>query len=225
MKKFFLLLAVCFVFFSCTEEETVSVRVRAALKATGTGSVRASVFVEGPGGNSLSGAVVTVKDGRNQILQLSYDSAACSYNGLTEELPGLTNYTVEVATILSPKNKTLTVPYSKIEEAPEVIVFQDAAGNSALHGQALKSNQPLQIGWSGSKDAAVYEAAIRTALKTIYSVSTNANTVTVPANTIPAGSYLLEISAQKIYGDIYFKSSSFCSVSYINSSLVSCDVE
>ena len=225
MKKIFLLLAVCFVLFSCGADETENIRVRASLKATGTGSIRASVFVEGPGGNSLSGALVTVQDSRSRILQLNYDSVACSYNGLTEELPGSTNYTVEVATVLSPKNITLTVPYSKIEQAPDVIIFQDSSGNSALQGQAMNGSQPIQIGWSLSTDAAVYEVVIRTALRTVYAVSTNANTITVPANTIPEGSYLLEISAQRIHGDIYFRTSPFCSVSFINSSLVSCDVE
>ena len=225
MKKIFPLLGACLLFFSCAAEETENLRVRASLKATGTGSIRVSVFVEGPGGNSLSGALVTVKDSRSNVLQLNYDSSACSYNGLTEELPGLTNYTVEVATIISKESIMLTVPYSRIEEAPEVIVFQDAAGNSALHGQAIKSDQPVQIGWAGSAEAASYEVTIRTALKTVYAVSTNANTITVPAYTIPEGSYLLEVSAQKIHGDIFFKSSPFCSVSFINSTLVSCDVE
>ena len=200
-------------------------RVRAALKATGTGGVRATVFVEGPDGNSLSGAVVTVKDSRNALLQLNYDSVACSYNGVTEELPGESSYHVEVGTILYPEKISLTVPYSRLSVAPNITVFQDAAGNSVLHGQTLKSSQPVQIAWAGNGEAAVYQATIRTALRTVYSVSTNANTVTVPAGAVPPGAYILELSAQKIQGDAFFNSSSYYSLSFINASPVNCNVD
>ena len=220
--------AVCiitFILFSCaTQAEDIKPKVRAAFRATGTGSVRAAVYVEGADGNSLSGAVVTVLDKNNALLPLAYDSASCSYSGLMEELPGDTSYTVEVATVLSKKNILLSVPYSKLSDEPDVIVFQDSAGNSALHGQAIESSLPVQIGWTGSGEGVVYQATIRTALKTVYSVSTNALTATVPAGSIPTGAYLLEISAQKAQGDAYFKSSRYYSLSYINSSLVSCDV-
>lgn len=223
MKKIFILAALCVVFFSCNTQEPEP-RIRAVLKSTGTGGVRASVFVEGPDGNSLSGATVTVKDKRNALLQLNYDSVACSYNGILEELSGESSYYVEVATILSPERLSLSVPYSRISDAPNITVFQDAAGNSVLHGQSLVSTQPVQIGWEGSGEGVVYQAAIKTALKTVYSVSTNANTVTIPAGAIPSGSYLLELSAQKIHGDAFFRSSPYYSLSFINAAPVSCNV-
>jgi hypothetical protein len=227
MKNAFLILAMCFTFFSCKDppvEEPEPPRIRAVLKSTGTGGVRASVFVEGPDGNSLSGAVVTVLDTRNALLQLNYDSVACSYNGIMEELPGESTYKVEVTTIRYPEKLNLTVPYSRLSVAPNITVFQDATGNSVLHGHSLESSQPVQIGWEGSGGGVVYQATIKTALKTVYSVSTNANTVSIPAGAIPFGSYLLELSAQKIHGDAFFRSSSYYSLSFINAPPVSCDV-
>jgi hypothetical protein len=226
MKNILLITAVCFVLFSCDNfsRENVQPHVRAVLKSTGSGGVKATVYVEGPDGNSLSGAMVNVKDKRNALLQLGYDSVSCSYTGILEELSGESGYDVEVATILSSKNIKLTVPYSKITNAPNITVFQDAAGNSVLHGQTIESSQPVQIGWAGSGEGVVYQVTIRTALKTVYSTSTNANTVTVPADTIPSGAYLLEVSAQKIHGDAFFISSSYYSLSYINAPLVSCNV-
>jgi len=140
---------------SCNNAD-IQPNVRAALRASGSGSVRAMVYVEGADGNSLSGAIVTVKDDRNAIVQLNYDSAACSYNGLLEELPGNTNYIIEVISILSKENIVLTVPYSRLTSAPEVTVFQDMAGNSVLQGQSIEANLPVQIGWSGSGDGVVY---------------------------------------------------------------------
>jgi hypothetical protein len=226
MKNILLIPAICFLFFSCdnSSQENVQPRVRAVLKSTGSGGVKATVFVEGPDGNSLSGAMVNIKDKRNALLQLGYDSVTCSYTGILEELSGESSYNVEVATILSSKNIHLTVPYSKLSDAPNITIFQDAAGNSVLHGQSIESNQPVQIGWAGSGEGVVYQVTIRTALKTVYSTSTNANTVTVPAGAIPPGAYLLELSAQKIHGDAFFISSSYYSLSFINAPLVSCNV-
>jgi len=210
--------------FSCAAPEDVKPNIRAVLKATGTGSIRATVFVEGSDGNSLSGAVVTIRDKRNAILQLNYDSVACSYNGLMEEFPGESSYNVDVGTVLSKNKITLTVPYLRLLNAPEVIIFQDMAGNSVLHGQSINSAQPVQIGWSGSGEGVVYQVTIRTALRAVYAVSTNSLNITVPADSIPAGSYILDVSAQKVYGDAYFRNSQYYSLSYINASLVSCDV-
>jgi hypothetical protein len=230
MKNALLIPALCFIFFSCNNpqdasQEPAMPRVRAVLKSTGTGGVRATVFVEGPDGNSLSGAVVTVKDTRNALLQLNYDSVACSYNGITEELPGKSSYYIEVGTILATQKIGLTVPYTRLSDPPNITVFQDAAGNSVLHGGTLKPAQPVQIGWAGSGEGVVYQVVIKTALKTVYSVSTNANTVTIPAGTIPTGTYNLELSAQKILGDAFFNSSPYYSLSIISASPVSCNVE
>jgi hypothetical protein len=200
-------------------------RIRAALKSNSPGTVKATVFVEGPDGNSLSGAVVVVKDSRNSLLQLIYESSSGSYTGMLEELPGETVYTVEAASILSSNIISLGVPYSCLTAAPNVTVFQDSEGNSVLSGQSLSSGLPVQIGWSDCGEGAVYQITIRTALKTVYAVSSNACTITVPARTIPAGAYLLEVSAQKIHGDLYYRSAPYYSASFINAPLVSCNVK
>jgi hypothetical protein len=126
--------------------------------------------------------------------------------------------------MIFPEKLRLTAPYSRLSDAPNITVFQDAAGNSVLHGQSIESSQPVQIGWDGSGEGVVYQATIKTALKTVYSVSTNANTLTIPAGTIPSGSYLLELAAQKIHGDAFFRSASYYSLSFINAAPVSCDV-
>ena len=55
-------------------------RIRASLNSTGSGSIKAAVYAEGPDGNALTGALVTVSDSRNVVYQLGYDSASCSYN-------------------------------------------------------------------------------------------------------------------------------------------------
>jgi hypothetical protein len=71
----------------------------------------------------------------------------------------------------------------------------------------------------------VYQIALKTALQTVYATSTNAATLTIPALTLPAGSYWLEIIAQRIHGDPYFKGASYYAVSSLSSAGVSCNVE
>jgi hypothetical protein len=206
------------------QDTTVQPLVRAALKSSGSGSIKAQVFVEGSDGNALSGAVVIVKEDNNSLLQLLYETSTCSYSGVLEEKTGRTNYIIEAASILSGGIISLKVPYTKLAAAPNVTIFQDADGNSVLKGQHLSGRQSIQIGWDDCGENVVYVLIIRTSLKTIYTVTSNACTVTVPPDTIPAGAYLLEISAQKIHGDVYFRSFPYYSVSSINAPLMSCYV-
>jgi len=198
--------------------------VRAAFKTSGTGSIKANVFVEGPDGNALSGAVVLVRDSRNSLLQLTYESSSCSYTGLLDELSGETEYTVEVTSILSDSIISLTVPYTMMESTPHVIVFQDADGNSVLSGQSVTASRPIQIGWYDCGEGVVYQITIKTALATVYAVSSTACMVTIPADTIPAGTYTLEITAQKIHGDMYYRTAPYYSASIITAPLMSCHV-
>jgi hypothetical protein len=193
--------------------------------AAGTNAVKATVVVEGRDGNSLSGAVVTVTDRYNSLLPLAYESSSCTYTGMLDEFEGETEYIIEVTSITFDTPVKLTVPYTSLSDSPRTTVFHDAQGNSVLNGQPLLASQPIQIGWSLCGDDVVYQAAIKTALKTPYTVTTTAGTVTIPANTLTAGAYMLEITAQKIHGDMYFRSVPYYAVSAITSPLVSCYVE
>ena len=221
---FLIVILISFCVLSCTESDVIQTNVRASLKSNGSGTIRASVVVEGQDGNSLSGAVVFIKDNHNSYLQLNYEPSTLSYTGLLEEYPGETKYTVEVASILSNDIIKLKVPYSKIEKTPNVLVFQDSAGNSVLSGQSLLSNRPIQIGWVDCGKDVLYQITLGTVLTNYYMVSTKACTVTIPAGTVPAGSYLLEIMAQKINGDILFRKYAYYSYSFNKASLVSCNV-
>jgi hypothetical protein len=219
-----------FLFFACKipvlEYEMVYVpKVRAALKSSGNGSIKVTVYVEGPDGNALSGSVVTIRDEENFILPLSYVSANCSYNGVMEDRGGYTPYVVEVEGVLFSTPFELTVPYTAFSRKPNVTVFQDAEGNSVLGGQSIVSNRPVQIGWSLCGDGVVYQISFKTSLTTIFSASTGAGAVTIPANILTPGYYVLEITAQKIHGDLYFKSAPYCAVSVANASMVSCNVK
>jgi hypothetical protein len=209
-------LMVTLCFFSCNngvqENTHAQGRVRASVISTGSGNVRCSVVVEGPGGDSLSGAVVSVMDVGNKISSLTYDPSVCAYQVVLEEQAG-TTYTFEINTILSETSITIDVPYTAVLTKPNITIFQDEEGDSVLNGQSLKNNLASQIAWSSCGDGVIYQISIKTALTIVYMVSTNANTYTFPAGSIPAGNYAVEVMAQKIYGDPLYKTKNYYSVS------------
>jgi hypothetical protein len=155
---------------------------------------------------------------------LSYDSNTCTYGTAVEEQGGETMYTIEVATILLDNPIVQKVPYSELSRRPDITVFQDAAGHSVLNGQAISKETPLQIAWTSCGTGIVYQLTVKTTIKTIYAISSNAETVTIPADIIPSGLYTLEILAQKIYGDPYFKEADYCSTSSSKSMGISFNV-
>lgn len=217
-------LLAAFLFAGCNDgTENTEPQVRASIKFSSTNMVRAAVFVEGPNGNSLTGALVTVKNDRNILTQLPYESSTSSYNGVIEEVIG--NYTVEVKSILSKKVTRLKIPYSLPSGAPNVTVFQDEDGNLALRGQSLSSNRRIQITWFDCGEGVVYQVAIKSALRTVYSVSTEACILSLLPDTLPVGAYLLEIAAQKIEGDVTFTKKPYYSASYKTIPSVNCDVK
>ena len=219
-----LLLLCCF--FSCVDsgQPGSELSVRTMVTASGSGSVQCTVYLEGSTGDSVSGALVILRDEANRATMLSYDSKTCAYGASVEEPAADTTYTIEITSMLLDYPLVQKIPYSAITKKPNITVFQDAAGNSVLNGKELSKTAPLQIAWASCGTGIVYQLSVKTALKTIYAVSSNAETVTIPADTIPAGSYTLEILAQKIYGDPYFKYADYCSMSSSKSSALSFNV-
>jgi hypothetical protein len=170
-----------------------------------------TAFVEGPRGESVSGALVNVSDSSNQITQLAYDYNSGSYSGRIEENTG--TYIFGIRSLLLDEPRRIAVPYTAITRSPSVMVLQDSEGNSALNGEYLNAGLPIQAAWSSSGSGIVYQISVRTPLRTFYAVSTNAETITIPGNAIPQGTFTLGISAQKIYGDPSFETSDYYSLS------------
>ncbi|GHV82367.1 hypothetical protein AGMMS49991_09250 [Spirochaetia bacterium] len=153
MNRIFLFSIVVIYLCSCqnSTQETpgTNMRVRTSVVSTGTGSVRCIVTVEGPDGDSVSGAVVTVSDTANRVTFLQYDSSACVYGETIEEAAD-TTYTFEINSILQHDAAVIKVPYTTISAKPQITVFQDENGNSVLGGQSLAYNALMQIAWSSS---------------------------------------------------------------------------
>jgi hypothetical protein len=227
MKRLWALLALAVFIASCdtTAQMELQPRMRVEVSSPSSGSMQFTAFLEGPDGNALTGAVVLVREPSNRIIPLRFDAESCSYTASAEALSGAVTYVFEAQTILSDKLLCLNVPYTGLTQKPAVTVFRDDTGNSVLSGQNLDSTEPIQIAWTLTGEDAAYIISIKAALQTVYTVSTAAGTVIIPQGSFSPGTYTLEIIAQKIFGDPYFREYSYYSISSINSVALNFDVE
>jgi hypothetical protein len=206
---------VFFLFSACTYYSGVNIKsdvnIRCSIIPATTGYIKCSVFFEGPDGNSVSGALINVSDSSNQVISLIYNYNSCYYEIIIEE--NTDTYLFEINSILLNEPCQIAVPYTTITKNPDVTFFQDSEGNSVLNGQYLKAALPVQISWLSSGENILYQITIKTAFRTIYAVTTNAENITIPDNKISQGLYTLNISAQKIYGDPAYKTYNYYSLS------------
>lgn len=201
------------------------IEIRAILESEGSSSVDFRIYVEGSDGNALTGSVVLVSDSISRVTNLEFDPDTYCYTGSANISPdGMFNIRVDSNAVDGAQ--TITVPHTVLSLKPVVTTFQDADGNSVLSGQSLISASPIQIAWKSAGTGVVYQVTIKTALSTVYAVSTGACNISIGASKIPAGTdYYLDIVAQKIYGDLYFITDNYYSVSVIRSASVYFDVQ
>ena len=188
-----------------------NVNIRCSIVPSTSGYIKCSAFIEGPSGDNVSGALINVTDSYKQVSQLLYDTGSSSYSARIEE--NTDTYNFEITSVLLHGTKHIHVPYTMILKSPGVTVFQDSNGNSVLSGQNLDRGLPVQIAWSNCGADVSYQLAVKTALRTVYAVTTNAETIIIPENLLPMGTYTLTISAQKIHGDPLFKTADYYSLS------------
>jgi hypothetical protein len=133
---------------------------------------------------------------------------------------------IEVRSVLIKEPITLSVLHKPVTARPSIQTFQDAKGNSALHGQYLTYASDKQIGWNSCGEDIIYQVTIRDAFGIVYSKSSEALTLDIPANAIPAGvGYTVQVIAQKIGGDPFFITHNYYSAAINKGSLVIFNVE
>jgi hypothetical protein len=230
MKKFlyfFLSGIICLT--ACNEDggdgsyDDIAVRTVIESEESSTADIR--VYVEGSDGNALTGSVVLLRDSQNRVKNLEFDPYKYCYTG-SAAIPGDGLFFVKVRSLAMEYAREFTVPHVILSEKPVVSTFQDADGSSVLSGQGLSSVKEIMVAWnSAGSGSIVYQVSVKTALHTLYSVSTSANNISIPASTLPAGNnYMFVIVAQKIFGDPFFEISDYYSVSVIRGAMVSFNV-
>ncbi|HCM26081.1 MAG: hypothetical protein A2Z96_05720 [Spirochaetes bacterium GWB1_48_6] len=188
------------------------VRIRTRIESEKTKVADILVYVEGADGDQVTGAVVVVRNSANDVVLLPFDPVRYCYAGsiaIAEE----ENFSISVDSILLADSIDYSIPHVRITEEPVLAQFRDSSGRSVLAGENLDGGEEIQVAWSSRIPGSVYQVSARTALETVYSVSTEAPQVVIPAGTFASGSsYYLQIQAQKIFGDPLFRVADYYSV-------------
>lgn len=208
-----------FIFSSCNFLQKEQIRVRACATSKNGSELQFTVYPENSSGNIINGAIIIVRDETNIVTHLTFDNSSQSYIG---SVPNNENsemkFFVEVDSILSNEIITIEIPHLKLTSKPILTDFSDSEGNSVLSAETLNSDKDILIAWESLGENIVYTVSINTSANTIWTKSTNANSVSIPAKTLNNGIYFLKISAQKIYGDPLFRDTNYYSVSEISGS-------
>jgi hypothetical protein len=196
----------------------LAARVSVESEKTDTAAIR--VYLEGNDGNLVSGALVIVRSGQNASMKLDFDYTGGVYAG-DYPLPPDGKLYVEVRSVLLDEPINLNILHKPVTIQPAIQTFQDADGNSALHGQHLQYASKMQIGWNSCGEGIVYQAIIKDAFGVVYSKATEALMIEIPADIIPAGmGYTAQVIAQRIEGDPFFITHNYYSAAVNKGSLM-----
>ncbi|GHU54637.1 hypothetical protein FACS189442_1170 [Spirochaetia bacterium] len=194
------------------------------MESQNSGMAAINVYLEGPDGNLVSGAVVMASNNQNAALKINFDAAAGSYK-CDYPIPadGIIKITVRSVLLDNPVN--LTIEHKPINIKPVLQIFEDSAGNSVLGGQSLRRSSPIQIAWNSCGTGTVYQVLVKTAFQTLFSAATDGLSLEIPAETIPAGNgYAVQVIAQNIAGDPFFQRSNYYSCSAMTGNNISFNV-
>ncbi|MCK9171202.1 MAG: hypothetical protein M0P01_12380 [Treponema sp.] len=139
-----------------------------------------TVYTENGEGDAVTGAVVLAETNSGSVSRIAFDPETYSYNSKAEiSSDGVFNFSVQSSLL---KNKIkYSITHIQLKSAPCITIFRDEEGKSVLEGERVSALEDIQIAWNSVYSGTVYKVSIKTALLTIYSVSTKALQVTVPA--------------------------------------------
>ena len=214
--RIIVLVIICTLFLGCKKDTSVF-RVRGCLISADGSDVEMKVVVENESGDCLTGAVVLATDSSNDVTILDYDSDLCCYSATVDGLEENT-YTIQVDSVSIGEIITLKIPHTRLLNKPVLVSLTDSKGNSVLSGATLSMDSSFYAAWDSCGENVVYKIAIKSPLETVWSSSSSSTNIEIPPNILKTGIYYFYITAQKIYGDPYFSSSNYYSVSSIQSS-------
>lgn len=201
-----------------------SFSIRVLIKSEPTKDVSIKVILENESGQVINGALVMAESQTGIVSILDFDNSIQAYSGTIAGLQQ-DKYSIIVKSNLLQDSYTLEVPHTRINTKPVLISFTDASGNDVLKGNSLTGSKKIQLIWNGSGDNVNYQVIIKDTVSTKWTASTDNCNITIPENALSNGTYYLMINAQKSYGDLYYETKPYFSVSNISSSSVSFCIE
>ncbi len=217
-KSFLILLMTPFIFACSDNFDGLSVRVK--VKSEFGKDVDFKVFLENSSGQNVNGAQVYASSSSGIVEILEFENENQFYfgsiNGCEDDF-----YTIKVKSNLLKSPYVLKVPHTRLTTKPVLTTFADSLGNNVLKGNSLKKENEIQLAWTDIGENITYQVLVKNTLITKWSASVKNCNVIIPSNTLEDGAYYLVINAQKSYGDIFYDTEDFYSVSNISSATVS----
>lgn len=222
----FILLLFSIMIISCsngindTRKNDNSLSVRCYVKSDINKGINFSVSLENGEGQIVNGAFIMVSNSEGIASILNFDNSLQAYTGTID---GLVKdlYLINIKSNLLEKDYTVEIPHERLTEKPVILAFSDSDGNDVLKGNTLNKDSKIQLAWSSCGENVNYQIVIKNSSGTKWASSENKNSIIIPESVLSEGVYYLVISAQKSFGDLYFETASYYSVSNISSSTVS----
>ena len=183
------------------------VRVQALVDKT---ELNLTVVLEGDRGQSLSGALVQVKDPAGALHLMSYDSRTSAFEHRSQAIHGVYEVIVD-SVVLSRRIQNL--PVTILAPQPDILSVSDGLGHRAEDFEKLEVSSPIHVEWQATEGAGHYLLELSQTNTPLLSITTTNTHYTIPANTLSAtqtGSYAsLQVTANHQIGDVNFSDNIF----------------
>ncbi len=190
-----------------------SVNIHMILESRESYNGRASVYLEGPDGNYLTGSRVMIENSGGAVNLLHFDIDAGCYEG---EIPYSADghYTVLVDGTLLDTPYSKTIDHYVLRESPDITLLQDSSGASALSGESLGTGNEIRLSWKKSSQATVYQICLYKNGSLVHLETSPENTAIIQGEVLSGeGNYSCQIKAQYIGGDPLLRNQNYYSYS------------
>ena len=221
--RIIILIVFCFLFLDCNKDSPLF-RVYCSVTTINGGNAEIKAIVENEIGNCMTGAIVFVSDSKNTVTIMDYNANSCCYTAIVDAIED-DIYTITVDSIAIGKKIFIEIPHTRLTAKPTIISFSDSNGNSVLSGDSLSKDCASYVAWESCGNDVVYHISIKSPLTTLWTGSSSSPSIDIPPYILKSGIYYFCVTAQKIYGDPYYSSADYYSVSSIDSSNIQFYVE
>ena len=206
-----------------SNNEGFSLEPRIALE-TGGIYFSARVFLEGPEGQAVTGAIVYVVSPSNAVTLLEYDYTRGCFAG-TPGTPqnGVYSFVVDSRAYGITERQ---VPFSTLDGSPSITAFSGSDGANVLSGSSIAAGTSASIDWNGVAGATVYRIELEKVSGTVIQYSTESTTLLLgPEVFSNTGNYAVSVTAQYIAGDPLFRDDDFYAANQKEGSTLYFEVE
>jgi hypothetical protein len=203
---------------SCTQSSAGTGRIRVFAEVSGT-VLNLSATLEGPDGQSLSGALATLEEPSGTVVMVPFNANKNAYVVSLSAQAG--EYKLQTDSTRMGKS-LMAFPVKLFANPPDITSIQDGIGAKAEEFKKLSAATPIRLEWKTVEGAQRYLVELRQGGRTIKSLTVSENSWVVPANVFQGNltgtPATVQITANAFSGDLSFSRSFFSNTSLESSS-------